>query len=240
LSNQDPIGLIQAWQKDPSPNNAKVMLESLDPYIRDATRRHTGGTSPTAIGRAKIESLKALKSYNPVHSKPQTFLSTQLQGLSRWNASRTNGVRIPTRAAGQYALLDRAEADFLDTHGRPPSTAELANSTNLTVTAIAKLRKFNAPMVGSQPNAMQEEDDYSTVDDQALRPADDKAWLEMVYEDLPERDRVIMEHTIGMFGRNRMSTGQLAKKLKVSPGLISQRRAFIQSYVDRAMEVNPF
>lgn len=216
------------------------MLDVLDPHIRAAAKQHTGGNSPTAVGRAKSETLRVMKNYNPIHAKPQTFLSTQLQGLSRWNASRTNGVRIPTRAAGQFALLESAEAEYLDKHGRPPSTAELAKRTNLTSTAIEKLRRFNSPITGSRPNMMQEEDDYSTAEDQILQPQNDQAWLEMVYGDLPDRDRVIMEHTIGMFGRPKLSTGQLAKRLKVSPGLISQRRAFIQAYVDRAMAVNPF
>lgn len=237
----DPTESILAWQADSSPDNANRMLKEVDPIIQSAVRTHTGGMSPTALGYARVETLRALKSYDPSKgAQPKTFLHSQLQGLQRWQASRSNGVRIPVRAGHQRMLIEQAEAELEDKMGRPASTAELATKLNLTIDAIDKVRRFQSPIPGSRETSMNDDDEASTVEDQMLQPTNDKAWLEMVYGDLPEKDRVIMEHTLGMFGKPKLSNGALAKRMKLSMGAISQRKAKIQAYIDRAMQVNPF
>jgi DNA-directed RNA polymerase specialized sigma subunit len=235
----DPVANITNWQQDPTPGNAKIMLDSLQPFIVASTKSYLRTDSPLAVGKAKSVVLQAMKTYDPTRSQPQTFISQHVQGLQRWQAAKNNGLRVPSRVSSQSLLLDKAEEDLLDELGRAPSTAELAKRTNLTASAIERIRSFSRPTVGSQESQGSDDEDLSVAEDQILRPQDDKAWLELVYDDLPDNDKVVMEHTIGMFGKSKLSTSELAKKLGVSSGAISQRRARVQAYIDRALEVNP-
>ena len=183
--------------------------------------------------------LEALKRYDPTRAAPQTFISQQLQGLQRWDASRVNGLRVPSRVSGQSLILDRVAEELRDSLGREPSTAEIANKARITSSAVENIRKFSRPTAGSSSVSTGDDDEPVIAEDQAIRPQDDKAWLELVYDDLTDRDRVIMEHTVGLFGRKKLNTKELAKKLNVSPGAISQRRKKVQEYIDRALQVNP-
>jgi hypothetical protein len=62
-------------------------------------------------------------------------------------------------------------------------------------------------------------------------------WREMVYDDLNAQDRKIMEYTLGLNGRKPMSNQEVARKLGKSPGLISQRKKYIQEQLDQEQEM---
>jgi len=49
-----------------------------------------------------------------------------------------------------------------------------------------------------------------------------------------------MEHTLGMHGKRVLSNQDVARKLKLSPGAISQRKARIQSKMDLAEDLKVF
>lgn len=214
------------------------MLKAINPMIMSATRHHLRKSSPVALGKARLMTLGALQRYDSQRSTPQTFISQQLQGLQRWDAARTNGLRVPVRASGQSLQIDRITEELKDSLGREPSTSEIASKASTTSSAIENIRKFSRPTPGStlSPSA---DGEPTVAEDQMLKPKDDQAWLEMVYDDLPDRDKVVMEYTLGMFGRKKLNTRDLANKLGVSQGAVSQRRKKVQSYVDRALEVNP-
>jgi len=62
-------------------------------------------------------------------------------------------------------------------------------------------------------------------------------WREMVYDDLTSQDQKIMEMTLGLNGRRPMSNLEIARKLNRSPGLVSQRKGYIQSLLDQEEEM---
>lgn len=216
------------------------MLTAVRPILDKTVRHYTGGNSPVALGKARSEAIRVLRNYDPKQSAPQTYLSNNLRGLERWQSARTNGVRIPSRASQHSVQLERLSQELEDKLGRPPSSAELAAKSDFSIEAITNLRRFGRPTAGSSMTGEMDGDSPLVAEDQMLRPQDDKAWLEMVYEDLNDKDRIVMEHTLGMFGQQKLSTSALAKRLKISQGAVSQRRKRVQAYVDRAMEVNPF
>ena len=215
------------------------MLTSLQPDIEKAVRYHTGSLSPVSMGKARRETLAAMQRYDPAKgANPRTYLNSHLQGMQRWHQSRVNGVRIPARAAQHSRLIEQANRELSDTLGRDPSTSELAQHTNLTIDAVTNIRRFGRPTPGSS-ESQQEGSNPLVAEDQALMPKDNKAWLEMVYDDLDEKDRLIMEYSLGMFGQKKLSTSEIAKRIGASSSAVSQRRAKVQKYIDRALEVNP-
>ena len=67
-----------------------------------------------------------------------------------------------------------------------------------------------------------------------------KFWVELVYSDLDETDQLILAHTLGLRGREVLQNQQLAKKLGISPGAVSQRKQRIQRLLDREQQLSPF
>ena len=57
-------------------------------------------------------------------------------------------------------------------------------------------------------------------------------WVDAVYHDLGEIDRVIMSYRTGFRGAPVLSNGDIAKRLKMTPGAVSQRANRIQGKLD--------
>ena len=95
-------------------------------------------------------------------------------------------------------------------------------------------------LVGSRELGLGEE--TVRIDDQAV--ADDQtstdSWLRFVRDDLTDIDQQILDHTTGIGGAKVLSNKQLARRLQLTPGAISQRKLKIQAILDREEELSPF
>jgi DNA-directed RNA polymerase specialized sigma subunit len=138
--------------------------------------------------------------------------------------------------------LNDAENELLDNFGRPPTDVELADMTGLSTRRIKKIRAFNQPISegmtaahtgGSDDNTNTE---IASVLPNYTRHTD--AWLDFVHDDLSPTDQLIMDMTLGRNGRRRVSTQEIANKLRITPGAVSQRAAKIQDMIDQRYKHN--
>jgi hypothetical protein len=58
--------------------------------------------------------------------------------------------------------------------------------------------------------------------------------VEMVYDELDDYHKKVMEHALGMNGRRALSNQGIARRLNRSPGAISQAKARIQKMLNEA------
>lgn len=226
-----------AWKASPTPATGGALLKALDPAIRAGVRTYAADSGPTGYGRAKAIVMQALPRYDPSRAGLKTFVAQHLQGLQRFRATQMNAVRVPDRALLARAALGRAESELTDSLGRPPSAAELADHTGLDPAAIAAARGAVVAIPESR-FAESYDSDSSYGGGPAVRDGSDKGWTRLVYHSVDDRDRVIMERTLGMFGSPTLSTGELAKQLGISPAAVSQRKAKLQAMLDRREELS--
>lgn len=83
-----------------------------------------------------------------------------------------------------------------------------------------------------QPIAGSDGNDFNDPAVKSVGGDDARAWQSFVYESLDPTDRVIMEHTLGMYGRPVMSNQEIARKLGITPSAVSQRKTRIQLRLD--------
>jgi DNA-directed RNA polymerase specialized sigma subunit len=108
-----------------------------------------------------------------------------------------------------------------DDMGRDPSDVELADKTGISQGRIKKLRKMVLPSVTEsvfEPDADRDATLPGTVLANKLDTAE-----EMVYDSLSPRDKAIYDFKTGKHGRAMLSNQAIAKRLGVTPALISQR-----------------
>ena len=67
---------------------------------------------------------------------------------------------------------------------------------------------------------------------------DATAWNDFVYAGLSPSDQFIMQHTLGLYGNPKLPTGEIARRLRITPGAVSQKAARIQAQLDARDEVN--
>lgn len=225
------------WKKNQTPEMNTKILETVQPIVDTAINSYVGpNASPMIRSRARLMALKSLQNYEPERGTIKTHLLSQLQGLRRLNAKSMNIISIPEQVGLDYQNLQHAENELRDQLSRDPTDDELANMTGLSTRRIRKIRDFNQP-ISEGMTARQTDADGGPNDAIASTlPGQNTsvdAWLNFVYDDLTPTDKLIMDMVLGRNGRRRASTQDIARRLNLSPGAVSQRAAKIQHMIDQ-------
>lgn len=230
----------EAWKKNPGLTTSAGVLKAVEPVIQSALRTYSsqGAPSPTMRSRAKIIVLNALPKYDPSRAKLRTHLMVHLQSLRRATAEANQIVHTPERVRLDQHRLRLASEELADRLGREPSDAELSQHVGLSPRRMARIRLARQGVAeGTASSAPGEPNEVAGMPAVAKGPADDDTWLRFIYHDLDPRDQVIMEHTLGLHGRPVLPKIEIAKRLGVSPGAVSQRAARIQQLIDSREEL---
>ncbi len=225
----------ESWKAEPSPANAGKVLKALDPVIKSALRTYAGGgqASPTIRSRAKMIVLDSLPRYDPAKAKLRTHLMVNLQSLRRSSAEENQIVAVPERVRLDQHRLYTASNELADQLGREPSDAELAAHTGLSIKRLGHIRKAKTGYSeGQTQGALNADGEGSSLAAPAVSSGDNSVWLDFIYGDLQPTDQFIMERTLGLNGHRPMLKGDIAKKLGISAGAVSQRAARIQKMID--------
>jgi DNA-directed RNA polymerase specialized sigma subunit len=225
--------LHAAYKRDPGPRHATALLKAVDPILDTGIKAYAPHSdNPNLRSHARRLALGAFKTYDPTRAALKTHLLSQLQGLRRYAAKQTQIIAVPERVALQRQHLDAAERELEDELGRPPSSMELADRTGVTLKRQAYVRQYVPGFAEGQVRAMGTGEEGGPHDAAVATAPDLARRLEFLYPDLDPRDQAIVEHGFGLHGRRTLRVGQLAAKLGVTPGAISQRTAKLQKMLD--------
>lgn len=227
------------WMKQRTPEYNTQILDAVQPIIDTAVQSYVGqNANQTIRTQAKLMALRALETYDPAKGNIRTHLLSQLQSLRRYAAKQQNIVDIPEQVGLDYQALQEASNELRDTLGRDPTDDELADHTGMSKRRIKKIRAFNQPVAeGATYN--ETEENSSGGDTASNIPGYDagaESWLDFVYDDLADTDKLIMDMMLGRNGRKKASVKDIAAALNISPSAVSQRTAKIQEMLDRRHE----
>ena len=244
FSGRKPTGVADAfdsaytqWQTNRTPESNTAILKTIQPVIDTAVTSYAEQSAhPTIKSKARMMALKALNSYDPQRGNVRTHLLSQLQGIRRLSAQAQNIISIPEQVGLDFSQLNEQENQLRDAFGRDPTDDELSDATNLSKRRIQKIRAFNQPVSeGTTTRDVTSEENYggdvASVVPGSTRAAD--AWFNFVYDDLGPTDKLIADMTLGRNGRRKTSTQDIARRLNITPGAVSQRAAKIQSMLDK-------
>lgn len=232
---------FRSWKASPSPTTSSKMLQRLDPVINRGIQAYVGNqASPNIRSRAKQLALQALHTYDPEQAKLGTHVMNHLQGLRRISRQSQQILRVPERVVMDQAFLNEQKAQLTDSIGREPSVEELADHTGLSMKRIKYLHQFQRPLAEGTLSGIVGEEGESGGFSPAVVQAPSEIYLETLYGDLDGPNQKILEWTLGMHGQKRLSNQQIAAKLNLSPGAISQRKALLQSKLDEMHDLRLF
>ena len=230
-----------AWQKAPhEPAATGRFLDAIKPIIASAVRSYGGkNPSPVLHSKAKLMALDAARRYDPSKAKLRTHLMTNLQGLRRLVVREGQIISIPERVGLDLHHIHRATEELADRLGRDPSDSELADHTGISLKRLAHVRKakpgFAESQMVTQGESGEEQFNPAVVDPTGNR----KQLLDFIYHDLHPVDQLILEHTVGLHGKRILPKQEIARKVGLSAGSISQRAARIQQTLDEAGDLWP-
>lgn len=221
--------IVSLWQKDPSAQNTKKVLQMLKPTIDSALHSYTPGQEDTYRLKATSIALQSLKSYDRTKAaSPATFVFTNLQRLNRIRRERQTPVHIPESQVYAFQLLQKKSAQLQDKLGRQPTQEQLSDYTGLSKKKIEKVRNGNTSYLSQSSTA-----DIESGADLIGQPGESqKDFYNYVYDSVSPADKKIMQWTSG-YGSKQLSNNQIATKLHMSPGAVSQHKAKIQQLLGR-------
>lgn len=230
----------KSWKADPTPANMTKLVNAVTPAITSSIKTHVGSAPPSLVSHGKQIFIKSINDYDPQQGRLKPFIHSQLQGVRRVNRQQTSPVRVPERMVMDSYSLDKHENDLAEELGRLPSTQELSDHMRMSPERIAAIRRYRTPIAEGQ--VVDPETGASGYTGNVTNPTNDagRVWRELVYQDLPPREQFIMERTMGMYGHKPMSNHEIAARMKLTPGAISQIKAKIQTLLDQESDLSPF
>ena len=236
-SNQlepDYADAFNAWKTEPSPTNTGHLLKTVQPVLSSAVRSYAGPSarSLNIKSQAKRMAAEAFGSYDPAKGTLKSHLMSRLQRLRRVSAQQRQIIRVPEQVAMDQSRSEAAARELEDSLGYPPSDAQLANFTGLSMKRLQYIRGSGRPLAESTISRVGDEG-QGGYDPRvrALNP-NQNAWNDLVYDDMDETNQYIMERVLGMHGHKPTPPSKVALQLKISPAAVSHRMAQIQKKLE--------
>lgn len=222
-----------AWKAAPHPEHAGKLLDAVRPVIDSALRTYVGPKpSPTMRGKAKLMALDAIGKYDPTRSRLRTHLMGQLQGLRRAGARESQILSVPEQVGLDQHHVRESEAELRELHGREPTEEELSDRVGLSRPRLAHLRKSRGVLAQGTIHAATSGEAEDLYDPAVAQRGAPDAWHTFVHGGLGPVDKRILEHTLGMHGKPVLQNQEIAMRVGLSPGAVSQRKAKIQQMLN--------
>lgn len=227
----------KTWKASPTPTATAGFMKQLDPVIDKAARSQVGeqGMNPLVKSRARVITLKALQGYDPQQGRLVSHLYNHMQGLKRYTAQTAAGIHVPERVALDRRAVDASHQELHDELGRDPTDDELADRSGFSTRRISHVRKYNPAMSSGYFDSVGEATgDAEGSFDPAVNSTPSSAWENIIISEMTPIDQLIVKHT-----RAGMMNQDIAAKLRLSPGAISQRKLKIQQKLDAESGTSP-
>jgi DNA-directed RNA polymerase specialized sigma subunit len=167
---------------------------------------------------------EAAKSYNPASGfKFSTHLVNNLKKLSRMSTKYGNVVRTPENTQFDSNRLQKLEQDLEHTLGRSPTLEELSHHSGLSLKATSHTLASRKTSTGIS----------ALFDAPALFSSENDEWVQFVYHDLSDTDKLIFEHKTGFGGKKVLDNSGISKKLGISSGVLNNRLKLINSTLSK-------
>ena len=230
---------FEVWTKNPTKSTTGKLLVAIQPDIDRGVSAHASSPNPLIASHARRLALQAVRSYDPAKAKLGTHIVNNLQGLKRISQKQTNVLSVPERVSIDQSNLAQTVTKLSDSLGREPTLDEVADSSGLSKKRLAHVKKFtpgtalgtfmnsgDTESAGFMPNVVPDDDGDS--------------WAEFVYFDMDTVNKKIMEWTLGLHGSDTFSNIEIARKLRLTPGAVSQRKQSIQKILNQRQDLDPF
>jgi hypothetical protein len=222
-ASERDLELWNKWKQDKNKDNLTPLMTAMNPVIqKEVSRWATGNVSRPVLNiEAKKIALKAFDSYDPNSTQLNTHLTNQLKGLSRIVYTHSNAARMPEHQTLKVGSYLNAKNELEEDLGREPTAQELSSSLKWSMKEVDRFRnELRAGLSTSKPTPP----GFETYNP-------DEAFIDFVYNDLHDQDKLVFEHTTGYGGNKILSAKTLMAKTGMTQGQISHSKRRITKMV---------
>lgn len=199
------------------------LLQSLSGAIGTAVNSYRGAPlpQPALEMEAKRQAVQAIQEWDKSKGMSlASYVTTMVkQRLYRYVSTYQNVARIPEGQVLKIGPLREAMTDLTAKFGREPTTHELADHMKLPVKHVVRLRKNLRKDLLEEGGGMDNIEAYET------EVGFERAML--AYYQLTDMEKHVFDYSLGAHGQPKLSPGEIATKLKISNGRVSQLKTSI-------------
>jgi DNA-directed RNA polymerase sigma subunit (sigma70/sigma32) len=208
--------LIAKWKTENDYTAYRKLKDKNRGMVMQAINTYRAANVPASSLEAESWTLfdDAVNNFKPdAGAKFSTYLSYQLRKLDRHTKKYQNIARIPEALAGKIGDYDRISANMSQKNGKQPTNQEMAKAMDMSVKHVKQL------------NASRRGDIYESwnPEDGGINQSERTNWMLVELRDeLNDQERKVYDHLIGHNTKMITNKRDLAIKLGMSAGRISQ------------------
>jgi DNA-directed RNA polymerase specialized sigma subunit len=228
---QAPFQTWQASKREPADNAA--LIKAINPMIDRHLLRFDEQDRIALRPKAKVLALNAMGKYDPTKANLNTYFSQQLQKLNREYNERQQIIHVPENKNYDRQRIIAKATELESELGRAPTTHELSDKMYMSPRKIERIMSMgNAITHGAFES---ESEEGGSILPAVHSPVKFDTIVDLIYPDLSTTDKLIFEHSFGLYAKKRLPPAQIAKKLGVSQATVSLRKKYIQEQMDKAV-----
>ena len=206
-------------------------------YQKEANKFKAAPIPNSAIeSQAKILTLKAFETYDPLKSQLNTHVTNHLKHLQRYVLEYQNIGKIPEHrglAIGKYqTVFDNLKEDL----GREPTDMELADNLGWSTMEIGRMQSELRKDL--MMNTLGDEEDLTDFFDFSFNNDSgvDKEALQYVYFDADYQGKKILERFFGMHGHQQKNVSEIAQELGISEYYVRTKAKELAKEIKETMD----
>lgn len=226
--------LLSAWKSATGAKKDKALgdlLTTMNGPIMTAVNAFHGAPMPKATMEltGKLHAVNALKEYDAsLGMSIANYVTTSVkQKLYRYVGTYQNVARIPEYKIRQIGPLRDATTELTNKFGREPTTDELADHMGVAVSHVTGLRRLLR-------KDLTEEGGGGVDQFEAFEHDPDYERAIMAYYSMNQAEKQVFDYSLGAHGQKQLQTNDIALKLKISAGRVSQIKKSI------ALKIKPY
>jgi len=223
-AKQTDLELWRKWKKSQSPDDLQALLNQMRPIIMREVVKWSASLSTSLLeAEGKRLAVEAFHTYDPnAGAALSTYVASRLPKLSRLVYSNQNTARLSETQALLFHTYNRAKSELTDTHGRDPTSVELADHLGWSQ---KKLTAF-------QRQANRKE--FIESEDHPESGGAEDHLTDYIFHDLTPLQQQVFELKTGYNGKPQLSGAAICKQLNITQGQLSYQLSQIVAVVERA------
>lgn len=223
------IELWEQWNKTKSPNDLQNLVNRMDPIIRTAVMRLSGGTIGTDVllAKGKVLAVQAIKSYDPKKGVAlATHITNGIAPLHRVVYTHQNTARLPENITLKINQYNAAKEHMLSNLGREPTVEELHQELGWSANEIKKLDTYQRKDLVESLN--------NTGDAFGKEEFDDDL-LASIYYDLNPQEKKLFEYSTG-YGSYKRSNPEIMKLMGLTQPQLSYQKLLLTKKIQELIK----
>lgn len=199
-----------------------ALLTALAPNIFGAINQFRAASLPPQAVEleGKRLALQAARGWQRGIGNLGSYVSQEVKrGLYQYVTRNQNVATIPREHVARIGPMKRAVEDLTDRFGRDPTALELAAHMNVPLKKVTVLRLMLRP---TGLESATEDRGFEDIVDSRNRER-----VRLAYYGFTDQEKLVFDYSTGAHGQLKLSTNDIAKKLKVSAPRISTIKADI-------------